>query len=471
MTRKFPFALFFSAALFVQMTACSQGAKKTNPEPKTDNFKTGQVIPHVNCIADSTLSYALYLPKNYDPSLRYPLIIAFDSHAAGKIPVDLFSAEADRNGYIIAGSNNSKNGLPVNVSLRIYEEIRRDILQRLSVEATRIYTAGFSGGSRVAAYIALNKVDICGVIGCSAGFPQIDKPPLRKFSYLGIVGNSDFNYTEMKTLDKSLADAGFVNHLLVFDGTHQWPPLSLIPSVFTWLELDAMRQKLKPADTIYINRIKSGYQKDIDSLHQRNDFVGEYLKCREALQYLNGVVDVSSFTAQAIQSGNTAQVKKKVEEDDRMARKETMLQQYYAASIGPQSLEWWKQEVKRMNNSEGQKNTNANAESIMFKRVLSYLSLASYMQASTALKAGDLVKAGYLLQVYSLVDPANAEAPYLKATMQAEQGKDMESMKSLNQAVDIGFTDLKRMGSDPAFSRFKGKPDFERIISRIRETK
>ena len=418
---------------------------------------------------DSTLSYAIYLPKNYDLSRRYPLIFAFDSHAAGKLPVDLFSTEAERNGYIVAGSNNSKNGVAWNITSAQYDVMYRDILQRLSIDTSRIYTAGFSGGSRVAASIAIFTGGISGVIGCSAGFPQIDRPLTTKFSYLGVVGNADFNYTEMKALDKALEGAGFVHHLIVFDGIHAWPPVSLIPSIFAWLELDAMRQKLKPADANFISRIKEEYQKEADSFHRRNDIVGEYSKCIEASQFLSGVADVSSFTAQSLRLSNTSAIKKQAEEEDRLAQKETQLQQYYAQAMGPQSEEWWKAEVKRLNGSAG--NNLAKAECRMYKRVLSYLSLAAYMQASSALKGGNQEKAGYFIRIYALVDPTNAEAPYLEASLFASQGKDDEALKSLNKAVDFGFTDVKRLESDPAFTKFKGKPEYEKLIGRMKDKK
>ena len=467
MNHKFPFALFLCAAVLIHMAACSRGVKQEQPGQQFTHFTPGQVISRVICINDSTISYALFLPKNYDPSRRYPLIISFDSHAAGILPVDLFSAEAERNGYIIAGSNNSKNGVDWNITYAQYEVMHRDILQRLSIDTNCIYTAGFSGGSRVAASVAIFTGGISGVIGCSAGFPQIDKPLTPKFSYLGVVGNADFNFSEMKALDKVLAGAGFFHHLLLFDGIHAWPPASLIPSIFTWLELDAMRRKMKPADANYITRIKENYKQEIDSLRHKHDIVGAYLKCLEALQFMNGLTDVTSFSVQATQLSNTVEVKKQAEEDDRLARKETQLQQYYAAAMGPQSEEWWRVEVKHLNGSADKNTTKA--ERTMYKRVLSYLSLAAYMNVSGALKAGDREKAGYFIRVYAVVDPTNAEAPYLDAGLFAALGKDAEAIRSLNKAVDFGFTDMKRIENDPAFANLKGKPEYEAIISRIRD--
>lgn len=469
MTRKLPITFFLCTSLLVQLSACSPRAEHENPGQKDIHQVTGKVISKVNCTWDSSISYALYLPENYNPALRYPLIIAFDSHAAGKLPVDLFSREAEHYGYIVAGSNNSKNGVAWNITSAQYDVMRHDILERLTIDTNRIYTAGFSGGSRVASSIAVFTGGIAGVIGCSAGFPQIDRPLTTKFSYLGVVGNADFNYTEMKALDKALEGAGFDHHLLIFDGIHAWPPASLIPSIFTWLELDALRQKLKPADEKFITSVKSHYLEQADSLHRRKELSAEYRKYSEALHYLNGLTDLSSIKATAAQLSISPEVKKQDEVDDHIARKETQLQQYYTQSMGPQSEEWWKAEVKRLNNPA--ENNLSKAERTMYKRVLSYLSLAAYMQSNNALKSGDREKSGYFIRVYALVDPANPEAPYLQAGWFAGLGKEEEAFKSLSNAVDLGFSDLNRIESDPAFRNMKGRSEYGTILGKIKKEK
>ncbi len=468
MNRKIPVITSLFTLLLLQLTACSPEKNHKQHEQKS-RFTPGKVISRVTCLQDTNVSYALFLPKSYDPAKRYPLVIAFDAHAAGKLAVELFSAQAKLLGYIVAGSNNSKNGIALDITLTQYELMRRDILQRLSIDTNRIYTAGFSGGSRVAASVAIFNGGISGVIGCSAGFPQIDRPLTTRFSYLGVVGNADFNFSEMKALDKALEDAGFVHHLLVFDGIHAWPPSSIIPSIFTWLELDAMRRKLKPADEAYVSGIMGKYKQEIDSLHLKNRLVEEYDKCMEASQFLNGVADVGAFTRQATQLSQSAAIKKQAEEDDRLAKKETQLQQYYAEALNSQNEKWWSGEVKRLAGSAGI--DIGESEQTMYKRVLSYLSLAAYMQASGALKAGDRENAGRMISIYGLVDPQNAEAPYLEAGWLAVGGNEAEALKSLAKALDLGFTDLKRIESDPAFTKIKGSPGYERIISRMKDKK
>ena len=52
----------------------------------------------------------LYLPPGYSESKRWPIVYAFDPGARGNVPVERYQAAAAKYGYIVAGSNNSRNG-------------------------------------------------------------------------------------------------------------------------------------------------------------------------------------------------------------------------------------------------------------------------------------------------------------------------------------------------------------------------
>ena len=74
------------------------------------NFQTGIVLPDVHSIAQPEQTYALYLPSNYSAEHSWPIVYAFDPGARGNNPVELMRAGAQKYGYIIVGSNNSRNG-------------------------------------------------------------------------------------------------------------------------------------------------------------------------------------------------------------------------------------------------------------------------------------------------------------------------------------------------------------------------
>src|SRR5215510_1879698 len=131
-------------------------------------FPTGQIIPEVKCAADALQSYALYLPTKYDPAQAWPVIFAFDPGARGQVPVERYQAAAEKYGYIVAGSNNSRNG-SMEGSMAAVRAISADISARFTVDRRRVYTAGMSGGARVAMAVALgSNGQIAGVMASSA---------------------------------------------------------------------------------------------------------------------------------------------------------------------------------------------------------------------------------------------------------------------------------------------------------------
>ena len=170
--------MLFAFSLSVVLCSCSGiNSGKAQQEQVLEH---GKVIPKVICKKDVTHSYALYLPTGYAEGKMFPLIIAFDSHGSGSKPVELFKEQAEKYGYILVGSNVSKNGTSWEATATHYDILLADVLDRFGIDKRRIYTCGFSGGSRVASTVAITKGGIAGVIGCSAGFPQVKEPKIGR---------------------------------------------------------------------------------------------------------------------------------------------------------------------------------------------------------------------------------------------------------------------------------------------------
>src|SRR5256885_8037862 len=55
-------------------------------------------------------SYALFVPSNYRPDRAWPIVYCLDPGARGRVPVERFAAAAAQAGFLVAGSNNSRNG-------------------------------------------------------------------------------------------------------------------------------------------------------------------------------------------------------------------------------------------------------------------------------------------------------------------------------------------------------------------------
>jgi hypothetical protein len=213
-------------------------------------FAPGQVVASVATAADSTQTYALYLPSQYRADRAWPLLMAFHPGARGRAFVDLYREVAEEYGYIVAASNVSRNG-PWAPSLAAAQAMTQDVGARFSIDPARFYMTGFSGGARVAMQLALTSGKIAGVIASGGGFP--DAQPRREvgFDVAGTVGVLDFNYLELRSLDRELASP---HRVFTFDDGHTMPPADIARRALEWLELRAIVRGTRPADTAVIER-------------------------------------------------------------------------------------------------------------------------------------------------------------------------------------------------------------------------
>jgi len=427
--------------------SCVSGQKHQGQD-----FSNSKIYPLVKCQADTNVSYALFLPPQYDISKPSPLLILFDSHGDGLLPVNLFNAEAAKSSFIIAGSNNSKNGLPTEQTTDFYRKMFADLTARFNIEKRAVYLCGFSGGSRVAGAVAIIEAGIAGVVGCGAGLPDINQKPVNTFSFLAVVGNQDFNFTEMQQLDESLELAGYQHHLLVFDGIHQWPPKELIPDIFTWIRFDATRQKAIPEQRADVNafiekndKIASGFETE-GKLHLQQE---TYLKM---LHYLQGLTDVEPLQEEIKRLSAEKEVIEYNNQKKDMLELEQKLQQEYLPQIPAQSIEWWTKETSRLR-SLTQNQTKPELSQV-YERLLGSLSMNSYMYCNNALKHADITSASRFIEIYRLVDPTNAEHRFMAAKAAALNRNPDKVFGMLKQAFDLGFKDINRLKSDADFKPY-----------------
>jgi tetratricopeptide (TPR) repeat protein len=227
-------------------------ARQNSPISESSVLQTGVVTPKVICIGKPDQSYAVYLPSNYSADRKWPILYAFDPAARGVYPLERMKDAAERLGYIVVGSNNSRNG-----SWKMESEAAQamfdDTHVRLAIDVRRLYFAGFSGGARLASVIAQKCKCAAGVLLNGAGFSP-GMPPSRDsaFPVFAGVGIFDFNYGEMSQLQDQLEAQHFPHALRSFDGAHEWAPSPVMQEAFDWFRVIAIKKGLEPPDDAFV---------------------------------------------------------------------------------------------------------------------------------------------------------------------------------------------------------------------------
>lgn len=300
----------------------------------------GVVIESVVCDEDHSQSYALYLPSAYrvdsgsahvstsTPARRWSVLVGFHPGARGRAIVEKYQAAAEQYGYIVAGSNNSRNG-PWAVSAAAVKAVFADLSRRFPLDPARVYLTGHSGGARVAMQVALQNKAIAGVIASSAGFPDATPRASVPFAIFGTAGSEDFNFIEMRSLDRKLTSP---HRLVIFDGGHTLPPDDVALEALEWMELQSMKTGARQRDEALIARLFEKRQAAI--LNATDSFAA--LRLIDAfVTDFDGLRDVSAESSRAKGLAKQPDVKKAVDRERSADNTETaMLREVFDLEAG-----------------------------------------------------------------------------------------------------------------------------------------
>jgi pimeloyl-ACP methyl ester carboxylesterase len=275
----------------------------------------GVLVEHVSCPGDSTQTYTLYLPSTYQTSREWPLLLVFDPGARAARAAEVFREAAERFGWIIAASENSRNG-PWEPTLRAVNAMWPALLGGYAVDQRRVYTAGHSGGATVAWLVAQQTGQIAGVIASGQPNPESQVAKGKQFAWFGSAGHSDFNFLQVKNIDVALEDAKGTHRVEFFDGGHQWPPSDIALRALGWMEVVAMKDGRRPRD---LDLAKAILAEDISrarALEERGLLTEAWRSYRTIVTTYTGLLDVADADRRlrAIDSDHKFKDARKLEE-------------------------------------------------------------------------------------------------------------------------------------------------------------
>jgi hypothetical protein len=150
------------------------------------------------------------------------MLYLLDPGARGSFAVGRFAKAAEAEGFLVAGSNNSRNG-PMEPIKQAIEAMWTDTHMRFAIDDKRVYAGGHSGGSRVSLLWALAG-SLKGVIACGAGFGTSELPKQIPFRLFLIAGTEDFNHAEIYAQSLALQKRRMEHYWAEFRGGHEWLP-------------------------------------------------------------------------------------------------------------------------------------------------------------------------------------------------------------------------------------------------------
>ncbi len=421
-------------------------------------------------------SYALYKPVQYDNKKSWPVILIFDPGARGRSGVSAFIEAGRKYGFILACSNNSRNG-PMVDNFAAAQAMLRDVEERFTVDERRIYAAGFSGGSRFAMAFGVIEKKISGIIGCGAGMPNDrNYMPLANsgFLYYGLAGTRDMNYLEMYDLPGFFSNqTRVISYLRTFSGGHQWPGSDLITDAVEWLIHQTMNRKIIPADQSFLSYIENKTLNLINSQLAGNQ-ADAIMYMRFAIRDFEGTPFASRMTKLLTDSEKSSEYQKAIRKWKKVASNEQEKKEKYFnylieivnSDLVPDSAStWWKKEITTI---KWLRDKGSPENSEMASRVLNFISILCSEQGASYYRKRVYIKAAFLFRICTLSDSENQYNYYNLARSLAGSGKIKESVDALSAAFRQGFDSRKSIEADPVFGMVRDDVRYKALIIQMK---
>jgi len=431
---------------------------------------TGQIVD-VTCASDAAQSYALYLPSAYTPAKRWPIIYFFDPGGHGRRPLELYQDIAEKYGFILAGSNNSRNfssgqGKAVNA-------VWQDTHARLGIDEHRSYASGLSGGARVAGAMALSGPtgQLAGVIAHGAGYPS-SRTSKDDLPYFFAVGDQDFNWPEVINIRREREEQGAPYRVRVYSGHHQWAPASVMEEAMEYMNLKAMQAGNLAADEAFIDRLLDKTRAEAADAESRKDPIAQLTAYRALISDFGGLRDVKeaaqkltalqpSPALKAALKSEREQMSEQLKLEQEISQKITSVADNSVSDITALRLDV-KQQMGALNDQA--KHSKNEQKRLISGRAFSGIFVGAMEDGQQQLAGRHFEKAEAYFDLMRQV----SDDPWpvlLLADTHAAAGNRKLAIKDLQEAVRRGLKDRAVIESDPQLQGLKKEPEFQKLVA------
>ncbi len=437
-----------------------------------ENFEISKIIDTVWVDKYTKESYSLYLPNNYDPEELFPVVFIFEPMGRGKTGIYPFIKASEEYGYILICSNNSKNG-PYNKNYEIANRLFNSAFSTFNINEKRIYSSGFSGGSRLASSIAILTGQIQGVIACGAGFETKSGIVTKQqnFSYAAIVGNRDMNYKEMVDTRDFLNKFKVSNALFIFDIQHQWPNQEQLLKAFDWLELEAYKKNILTNNKEQINIIYHKLYKEAKHDQEKNELVLSVDTYKRIVRNFSRYYNLDSIKVEINNLSNSHAYKTEKKILETSFEKEKTLTKMFIDQFtvdferSKMNKKWWNSKINKIHKDL---ETASPAEKKMFNRLLYKIFAHAIETAGIGNRIQNTKQSILCYEICILIYP-KYPLPYFKQVENYIVLKDEKSaLDYLEKLIVSGFTDRNRINSIKGIDILKKNDRFNEIIKDLK---
>ena len=436
-------------------------------------LKKGIVMDSIAVKDSISESFSLYLPTSFEMDQNWPILFVFDMAGRGKQAIRMFKDAAEKQGYILAASNNVNDTLTTSQNILITGRMFNEIITLLPIQKDRTYSAGFDSGARFASVLPIFVKGITGVISCGAGYPNLEiLDGNNLFHFVGIVGKEDYAYPEMLIGKSVLGRLKFPNHLLLFNGGHEWPPTQYLEKALEIFTLSAMAKGKIGKDEAFVDSAYAQNLQEINRLIRSNSLIQADNLLEEVMSVYRVFKDTDSLKKIKRDLKKDKVFKTMTRNENNTLLKESFIKEDYVyyleedlATYNYNNLGWW---IYQMGELKKYDKSKIEAEREMGKRLLGYVN-ALIEDNIDIVRGGSQVNQEVLSLLWMLktiTDPYDYSY-YLKIIASSAQMEDYgTSLFYLEELLKKGYADKAELYSLEGTALLRITPEFNEIVAK-----
>jgi predicted esterase len=432
----------------------------------------GQLVEGLRCESDPSQTYTLYLPTGYTKERAFPTLLVFDPGGRSRLAAEVFREAAERHGWVLLSSNDTRSGGPPEQNLRALQAMWPEAHLRYSTDPRRVYAAGFSAGGMLAYELGRRAAGGSGLAGAIASGARWDPHHFEqriRFPCFGAAGDTDFNYAPMRDVHARLREWGSAERLEIFEGSHQWMPAALAADAVAWMELVAMKGGLRPKDPGFVDeRLRADLER-ARALEANGAVLAAQRAFENAAATFDGLAPVEEARREAARLAALPATRAASRDEKRWDGYEERWLRTLGEAHGrllhedpPLTAASFRAAV-RIDDLRDHAQAKG-YESVVGRRLLETLATqAGVYMARGLLAKKEHMRALATLSVATEAAPTRPLLWYNLACAQALTGMRRQALDSLERAVKEGFQDRARMASDEDLASLRQEARFKAL--------
>lgn len=436
-------------------------------------FKKGVVTESVIVNDSIQESFALYLPKDFEISKNWPVIFLFDEKGRGSQLLRFFQEAAEKEGYILAASNNVHDSLPISQNILISNRMFNKTFQLFSIHPKRVYTGGRHTGGRLSSVIPVFVPNIEGVVSFGGTLGNVEVLSTKNmFHYIGIVSKENYNYPLMLSDEAILNNLKFPNQLLFLNDGDKLQELYQLQKAMQIFKLSSMAKGNIPLDKTFI-----------DQSYEANLIDIEKLIAAKKLLEAEKLIEETQSVYRVHKKGDDLKSKLKSLKKDKQFRiqrrnesnvffKESLIKEDYTYYLEEDvltynfnNLGWWNYQMEELKKFEKSQNE---AERQMGKRLYGYVNALVDDNKDMLLRQATVDEDAllFVFMLKTIIEPKGYEA-YLQIISMSSKMEDYgTALFYAEELLKNGFTDKATLYGLEDTELLRITPEFNELVTK-----